>query len=572
MTTVAFTIDGTDYTTYVIQADLWRESLTGIGRWEVIIDPFPNFYGGAFNFDEVVTITIDGVLMMEGYIDDVIPFLADGGTWKVHFRLSGRDYGIDLALLYYSQDYEDDRADWIVQNALAGVGSEITFASPNAAPLLNYKFDRTFMADGIKDLAQNVGYDFYVENAKVAGNAIMQFFPVGVAAQHTAVDLISDANNVNNNILGFKQGEVIGADVANRIEAIAGFLKDHWTDLNSSDYTPAFGNAVTDNVIIFLYGKGSIEIEVTGPGATFVQAGLTFPRYDHTVLDLSARGMGRYAAFPNLTTVNKATRIRLHDTNGDRIEFYRNTGKVTERTDIDSVLNPLWDNQEWRDIPFPYGDGTEIDWGGPAGTSDAWNAIGGTVVTKTFNWAQVNQIEFNSDAINNQSVNDFIIIDGLEMPTLEVISIETDATPLGGVRMLPVYRPDIRNQVELDAFAAWKIERTQDPLENLLITAIGQTGTPYAAQSLDVRISNYIPNLTPYRISELHHSVVKNSSESMEPGFTFLTEYNLVRNTLGAGGTQLVTPEIVTSTRSPSQSEARKKRDALGFMERNKWE
>ena len=447
---MTLTIDGANFSNYITRADLWRESLTGIGRWEVVLDPNPAFstgFGNLIEFDDVMTLAIDGVPMMEGYVDDSFPFLVNKHTWDVNYLVSGRDYGIDLALLYYTQNYEDDRADWIVQDALTGVGSEIAFASPNTAPLINYEFDRTFMADGIRDIAQNVGYDFYVENAKVAGSAVMRFFPVGDAGQHTAVDLVSDANNVNNNILDFKKGDFKGGDVANRVEAIAGPLDDHWTDLNSTAYTPVFGNAVSDNVVIFLYGKGSIEIEVTGPGPTFIQAGLTFPRYDYTVLDLSARAMGRYAALPNLTTVNKATRIRLHDTNGDRIEFYRNTGKVTERTDIDSVVNPLWDNQEWRFIPFPYGEGTEIDWGGPAGTSDAWNAIGGTTVTQTFNWAQVNQIEFNSDALNAQSIGDTIIIDGLELPTAEVISVATDPTPLGGTRMLPVYRPDIKNQV-----------------------------------------------------------------------------------------------------------------------------
>jgi hypothetical protein len=566
MTTVTFTVDGTDYSTYVIRAETWRESLTGIGRWEVELDPFPNFYGGAFNFDDVVSISIDGVLMMEGYLDDAVPFLAEGGVWKDHILLSGRDYGIDLALLYYSQNYENDRADWIVQNALAGVGSEITFASPNAAPLINYEFDRTFMADGIRDLAQNVGYDFYVENAKVAGNAIMQFFAVGAAAQHTVVDLISDANNVGNNILGWRIGEVIGGDVANRVEAIAGPLKDHWTDLNSTAYTPIFGCTVTDNTVIFLYGKGAIHVEVVGPGPAVIQAGLTFPRYSQTVLDLSERAIGRFAAYPSTTAANRITRIRLYDTNGDAIEFYRNTGKTYERTDF------LGGNQRWRFIPFSYGEGTEIDWTGPGTTSDAWNAIGGTIITQTFNWSQVNQIQFNDSSAIPRPIGDLIIFDGLDLPTAEVISVATDPAPLGGTRMLPVYRPDIRSQVELDAFSAWKVARTQDPLESLLITAIGQTGTPYASQSLDVRIRNYIPNLTPYRISEVHHSVVLNSDESMEPGYTFLTEYNLVRNLLTSGGTQLVTPDIVTSTRSPAQARDRRAWIALRSLERNNWE
>ena len=105
-----------------------------------------------------------------------------------------------------------------------------------------------------------------------------------------------------------------------------------------------------------------------------------------------------------------------------------------------------------------------------------------------------------------------------------------------------------------------------------MVLAIGQTGTPYAAQSLDVRIANYIPALTPYRIGELHHSVVKNSVESMRPGFTFTTEYNLVKNTLSAGGTQLVTPDIVVSTRSPAQARDRRAWKALRSLERNNWE
>ena len=569
MTTVTPFIDGANFSNYVIQADLWRESLMGIGRWELVLDPNPAFssgFGNLIQFDDVVTIAIDGVPMMEGYVDDSVPFLADNGTWNVNYRVSGRDYGIDLALLYYSQDYENDRADFIVQDALTGVGSEIGFASPNSAPFINYKFDRTFMADGIRDLAQNVGYDFYVENAKVAGKAVMQFFPVGVAAQHTAVNLISDANNVNNNILGFKKGEIIGTDVANRVEAVAGFLKDHWTDLNSTDYAPVFGCTVTDNIVIFLYGKGSIEVEVTGPGPSVIQVGLTFPRYSQTLLDLSARAIGRFAAFPSTTAANRITRIRLYDTNGDSIEFYRNTGKTYERTDF------LGGNQRWRFIPFSYGEGTEIDFTGPGTTSNAWNAIGGTTITQTFNWSRVNQIEFNDSAAIPRPVGDLVIFDGLDLPTAEVISVATDPAPQGGTRMLPVYRPDIRNQVELDAFSAWKLERTQNPLESLLITTIGQTGTPYAAQSLDVRIRDYIPTLTPYRIGELHHSVVRTSSEGMEPGFTFITEYNLVRNDLTSGGPQLVAPDIVTSTRSRAQARDRRAWKNLRSLERNNWE
>ena len=77
MTSVTVTIGGTNYSNYVIQADLWRESLSAIGRFELIMDPHPNNWSGLFSVDQVVTITIDGIPMMEGYIDDIRPFLAD---------------------------------------------------------------------------------------------------------------------------------------------------------------------------------------------------------------------------------------------------------------------------------------------------------------------------------------------------------------------------------------------------------------------------------------------------------------------------------------------------------------
>jgi len=104
-----------------------------------------------------------------------------------------------------------------------------------------------------------VGYDFFVNNTKAFGIVAMNFFPVGDPLQHTAVDLICDANSLTNNILGFELGEEIGFNVANRVEAIAGPLKDHWTDLNATDYTGIFSNVV-DETVVYIHGKGSIRV------------------------------------------------------------------------------------------------------------------------------------------------------------------------------------------------------------------------------------------------------------------------------------------------------------------------
>ena len=118
------------------------------------------------------------------------------------------------------------------------------------------------------------------------------------------------------------------------------------------------------------------------------------------------------------------------------------------------------------------------------------------------------------------------IIDALDIPTVEVISIEQDAASQAsyGIRMLPIYRPDIKNQVELDEFTAAEEDKQIYPLETIKITASGQTGSVYAGQSLDVQAPSHgIAALTKYRIMKLHHQVRKTSEESPVQGYIYLT-------------------------------------------------
>jgi len=113
MTSIGFYLGpgATDYSQYVLSADIWREAGNGIGRWEVVLDPRANYWPGVFTVDNNVRIDINGVQMMLGYIDDSKPFLSyrdisgyDIGTtrhtglWKV----TGRDYGMDLAQMYFT--------------------------------------------------------------------------------------------------------------------------------------------------------------------------------------------------------------------------------------------------------------------------------------------------------------------------------------------------------------------------------------------------------------------------------------------------------------------------------------
>jgi len=181
-----------------------------------------------------------------------------------------------------------------------------------------------------------------------------------------------------------------------------------------------------------------------------------------------------------------------------------------------------------------------------------------------FDWSNVEHIRFLSDPTWNQNIGDFLIIDGFELPDVEVRSIAQVGPPIPdppGTRMLDIYRPDIKNQVELDAFITDELAKHKDPVETIRITAEGQTGSHYAAQSLTVQApSSGILVATQYRIFKLHHSVKLSPDESDIRGYDFITEYELVKQTIDAG-TQEIDPTRIAISKAPTQALMRKIRE-----------
>ncbi len=560
-THVSAFIGGKDVSCYVISADIWRDALNGIGRWELILDNQGHWWGGAFSVDDDITIRINGSLMMRGYVDDVFPYIDSKGEYTELIKVSGRDYGMDLAQLYVTRDYPNRRADDTVDVALLWVLSEITYTSPSAAPVVDYEADRTYLADIIRDLAKLVNYDFYVEDD---ANKTLHFFDIatmGAGAEHTTVDLLSIEGLPQNNILRLEIGEGIGFEVKNTIETHAGDLNDHWTDLNAAAWDGGPNVDVDDDPVVGglgLVGKGAIRMTTTAP-ATWLYMDLRFPLYNHTFLDMSKPDHGKYCAYPhNTTTVNKQTRLRLRDTAGNWIEWFSITVPLAASPPLHKTTDNIR-NDAWRFIEFSYGDDTEIK---PAGSyvHDTWQFVGGATA---FNWARVNRIRFTDDPAFPQNNGDYIIIDGLEIPAIEVISIQQDAVSIAayGTRMKDFDRPDIRSQVELEAFATEQLPKFKDPVQSVKITAIGQVDSKYAAQSLDVRAPRSgITWTTPYRIFTLHHSVKLSPLQNEIAGYDFITEYELIKHEID-GTDQPIDPTRVLVTHSPTRSMMRKIRE-----------
>lgn len=543
--TATFVVDGIPYDDCVVQMDTWQE-MNSIGNWQVIVDPDGPCAWPAVNTittDMQVTIMIDdpaGVaqIIMRGYVDNVEHLTAPGADAQF-YKITGRNRGLDLAQHYVTGRWVATVADAIIGNAAGSllrlIPSELDRVTFGGAPAaINYEADHTYLVDAITDICQRTGRDFYVLNTAFGVNAVLNYTtPGGVAS---GVALVEGTNIIKMDPFG----EEMGFDVKNHVEASAGGLNDHWTDLNAADWAGINAN-ITNDTGLYVCGKSAIRATNPGPGAAQIGMSLTFPRYDYDGvwgrLDMSENSQGSYSYLTNQQNVAiNRVRIRLTDVNNNTIEFYRSRflglGKAENCTD-----QPTPD--EWNTVTFPVGTEAGVVFplvvNSPTGV---WYEIGG-FSPPIFDWSDVRQIDFIIFGAT-LAADEFFVVDCLRIPNIDVRSIQVSVATYG-TRMTYIRRADIRNQLELDAFAVAELARLNLPKESIHVIATGQTGTPYPVETIDVTAPTYgLPGATVYRIFKVHHQLVKNSQESSYPGYTYITEYDLIRNAYHAGGTQYV--------------------------------
>lgn len=560
MTTIAITIGWLAPVTVsndVIELDMWRDTLTGIGRFEFLLNnqgtppPYANLFLPDMRVSIFINVGAGFVLMMRGYVDDITEVLDKKGVYTNLLKITGRDHGMDLAQLFLTADYQIQPADDIVSAALVAAGSEIVYGSPSLAPQIPYDFDRTFLTDGIREIAETVNYDFYVNNAIPP---TLNFFAIGAATDST-VDLISDPNNVNNNILELELGERLGFGIKNHIDVHMGSVSDQWSDENAQPAVPPpygwiggeiDGNTATHNIrappplYAPLKGRSVIEWErVTAGGAASVHSMLIdfnaaappwtnvsdYYGYAGGEIDLSERNdcsvMVRTDAGGGLVII----RPQLVDNLGNTIWFYAMLGfPVPAQDDDRQGYGPTDDltADKWYRLKFPVGDDLTI---APALSQQQWSFTIGAA----FNWDRVRELWFTG--VNNQNPCHYWI-DDLTIKGIEARYITTDAASIVsyGIRMQPEHRPDIGNQVEAVYYGESYLEKYKDPLRVITVTAQGETRNVFAGQLVDVRApSSGLAALTRYRIIKLHHSVKRSPDRNEIAGYDFITEYELVR-------------------------------------------
>jgi len=158
---------------------------------------------------------------------------------------------------------------------------------------------------------------------------------------------------------------------------------------------------------------------------------------------MSESGTGKYDYLIHDTNnVTKAVNIRLRDTSFNWIEYYKAIWGGMAKC-FDCTNQPT--NDEWRTVSFPIGEESGIEAVQiPGNTKGHWYDF--ATPAPPFDWSQVDRIRFICSGLN-VNATDYFILDGLNLSSAEVISIATDPTPLGGTRMLPVYRSDIKNHL-----------------------------------------------------------------------------------------------------------------------------
>ena len=497
------------------RTDIFRESLAGIGRFDVELENQGNIYGGVFNSQDAVELKINNNSMMKGYVDDILPNVKDpAAVYRNLMQVLGRDYGQDLANLFITRDYGNTLTPpAIFQTSLIEAGSEIGWAaSPSSFSPIPYKFKRQYLLDGFTEIAKLVNADFYVDDSKILRLFLTADAP---SYQGSGVTLRSVAGATNNNILSLdKIGEKVGVDIKNYIHIEAGDIDDHWTEMNASDFNGSGTSSFVDDSSIFLAGCRSIKGTTLSQNPNVAYMYLLFPMYNHSVLDFSVVGNAdcKVLIRHNCST-NRILDLYAKDDSGHTIYF---------RTD-DAGANPP---NVWQGINFPMGDDVEIIDGAEEGK---WGASGGS---PNFTWKLTRiGVVLSGDAY---TANNFWI-DGLKLSGITATAIADEGTPWGGhrKRMIPITRTDIKSQLQLDALATSELAHRKDPTQKLKITAIFQPNCKYAGQVVKVDAPSNGINSVNYRILGLHH--IAEPRADLMRNHDAITEFDLVKHTASPG-------------------------------------
>lgn len=508
-------------TSFVEKIDTWRDALNPVGRFEVLFTRRLEQAGTTLDLtkffaDQLIAIEIQGALAMTGYLD-VGRRLADTAEGSHHRKLyhtSGRDYGQDLdnKSLFYELSYVNEKGDDIIEDLLTLTAAEVTFASPSTAPVIpQYTvYDKT-LNKSISEILEQIGYEGLVNESTKAWS----MFSIGTLSSGIALKTLT--NDPTNNIIDLDKVDFDAVDLWNYVLVRGREVKDGWSEENATDYQGNTGNVITNERVDIMAGASAIKC-AKGTSGGLLQLILEFSPvslYNHANLRFDLLGSAAMSAFvkQSCTGIPGYTRplsLRLRDTNWHEIAYYDTTFNLPGET--------------WVKASAPVGVDTTI-YSGPAMKEGAWVRLTGS----TFNW-RINRVMFEIALPNDAS--SFFLLDDLILPGVEMYAIaENAASQLSyKKRKIPVSRPDIYSQVELQVIADNHVAQMHEILQGLRVTAIGSAGIIEGANkwlpgyTLTVESTADAINAT-YRMMSIHQTT---SKSEIAQGHDYIAELDLL--------------------------------------------
>lgn len=516
--------------------DIWGKVTDGVGRFKVKLKNNNGEWLGQFKGDDLIRIKIGNAIFLGGYLDEGYPITEDRkGIYQQTYELIGRDFGQDLQSKIVNKTgdwmYKKQHADDIIDDMLAKISSEISFASPHTAPEIQYTdTGDEFLIEAFRKIWEKINYDAYVDETKT-----LKMFPIG--SINSGIVLKSVAGASDNNILGpIKKTEFDTYELRNYMVVKSGDINDGWSEGNPEDFVGASGNTISNEFLTVHAGAASIKCEKGT--ADHCELGLVFPKHYYDYLPFDLFGSETVAVWLWIHVPDAGAypwpliEVILEDTNGNRIRYCWSV-----------YLQTSFKRDVFFQYTLPIGTECKIkDY--PNGRHRlTWHYA--DEASTSFNW-KIKKVIFSTGEHSTT-----LILDGLRIPLPMVSYVNDNASGEDyKVRYWPVMAKDVYSQRELDEFAQSELEKRKNPVTGLKITAIGAAGIIgginkwIPGYNIQVNAPNDGINNEWYRMAEVHVAVADGPIIS---GHDFVAEVTLVPHTAEVSGKRLSyveTPEI----------------------------
>jgi len=442
-------LDGVDRSSLAYGATVTLRTLNqGHCSFTCFMDNKAQTFNGLYDSHDAVYIKMAGVDIIKGYMDEFkhqITHRKD--TWHHLFNVSGRDYSQDLSNLFLSKKWSSaEKADDILDDALARVVSEITYVSPGSASTIGgYRCHQQYLMDLFKTVLDRANMEAYVDTTKA-----LQAFNIGANSSGltlTYADLVGEPSLE-------KTG--MGLGIRNKVYG----LGENIATTTADEYTEPIADPPPDWT-----SGGTLSREVGGVGNWLVRAwqdgGPTASVYMEHDLDYAVQNTGE--------DENLVDTVICHFW----IHCWAYTPPADTADATDAYLQFREDSSNYFQYNFTEADIslalTEFNLG--LGRDNEANfTLGGSP-----DWAGINKIRFYGTTTAKQEI--FVDVDGLNFKDVNYVGYSSDGTSRTAYRR----RMELQQDAQLTSSTMTQdltdsiLEKKKDTLSHVTLTVNGNS-------------------------------------------------------------------------------------------------